>query len=496
MMDALVYYNWQLFGMVYSSTTSGIAASKEVQHLARTLYPTYTEPNGNGEFVGNNARVLLASTSLIYHQDRVINNTESEGPLQAVKATGATITVIWVDQSDFVAVMKVAASIGMTGENRAWLVTEDMTYRISQSDTQLKEAVQGMLGFRVSLNETAYQKWKVTEMVATPAANIWSALAWDSVQVYARALDIMSAGNVDFLDGALLLAQLRKVDYTGLTGRIHFTSGGDRIMMLDFINCNNGVFAKVGSWADGYGQVVSTSVLTVPNRTLIVWPGTSNVVPTGELIGGHIAVGVLLPVAPSGSSILAISKAALLLAAAEISSSGTLLPGFTFSLDIRTVYTTKEIMDAAVLLQQNPSLNCYIGVYDSYFTEVVHPLFRYGLYPQVAFQSRSVNLDDRSKYAFLVRVAPSDIEWIRAIIEVIESLNWMRISSLYTDQPHGAEYAGVLKFESEAIKRFGESFDTGGKYAIPFDNPDISGVLAQIKQSGSSVCDIHIARLS
>ena len=298
MMDALVYYNWQLFGMVYSSTTSGIAASKEVQHLARTLYPTYTEPNGNGEFVGNNARVLLASTSLIYHQDRVINNTESEGPLQAVKATGATITVIWVDQSDFAAVMKVAASIGMTGENRAWLVTEDMTYRISQSDTQLKEAVQGMLGFRVSLNETAYQKWKVTEMVATPAANIWSALAWDSVQVYARALDIMSAGNVDFLDGALLLAQLRKVDYTGLTGRIHFTSGGDRIMMLDFINCNNGVFVKVGSWAEQDRRMGSS--LSGVIQSAIVWPSSggkaSTSPPSGLQVGGHVNIVGLAPI--------------------------------------------------------------------------------------------------------------------------------------------------------------------------------------------------------
>ena len=144
--------------------------------------------------------------------------------------------------------------------------------------------------------------------------------------------------------------------------------------------------------------------------------------------GQSIAVGVLLPIragdgATAMNADIAISRAALELAASEISSSGTLLPGYSFSLDIKEVGDTKNLMDQAIALQQNNALFSYIGAYSSFYTEAVHSLFSYTLYPQVAFQSRSVVLDEDSG-GYLIRLAPSDSEWIRAMVQVVNITGW------------------------------------------------------------------------
>ena len=92
------------------------------------------------------------------------------------------------------------------------------------------------------------------------------------------------------------------------------------------------------------------------------------------------------------------SSKGLSLAAVEVSKSETLLPGNFFQLERRVATDTKSLMDNAVALLNDNALYSYIGVYRAYYTEAVHALFRYSQYPQVTFESRSVVLDDRSKY--------------------------------------------------------------------------------------------------
>ena len=138
----------------------------------------------------------------------------------------------------------------------------------------------------------------------------------------------------------------------------------------------------------------------VHNMTMgaIVWSG--GVKPSGSLLNVTVKVGVLLPTSTyaPGQALIDASARGLAVAADEVSDSSTLLPGNFFQLETRIATDTKSLMDHAVALLNDAALFSYIGVYRAYYTEAVHALFRYSQYPQVTFESRSVVLDDRSKY--------------------------------------------------------------------------------------------------
>jgi hypothetical protein len=222
---------------------------------------------------------------------------------------------------------------------------------------------------------------------------------------------------------------------------------------------------------------------------LLAWIGLLlSVVPTTS---DEVKVGVLLPNSNEAAGQRAIdqSKAALDVASSEISASTTLLPGKTFSLRTMIANNTKQLMDRAVELLQDPELYSYIGVYKSFYTEAVHALFRYSLYPQVAFESRGVTLDDRSKFGFLMRVAPSDRLWCRAAVALLEHYKWRFVSTVATLDTSGdnTETAGAAAIRTEAAAAKYDLKGSSLTVKLGASDAEIDAKLNALKFAGDSV---------
>lgn len=51
---------------------------------------------------------------------------------------------------------------------------------------------------------------------------------------------------------------------------------------------------------------------------------------------------------------------------------------------------------------------------------------------QVGYSATSVDLDDTDKYKYFTRVVPSDKYQVQAMLDIIEKLQWTRLSVVYT----------------------------------------------------------------
>lgn len=239
-------------------------------------------------------------------------------------------------------VFDVAQYLGMMGPGYVWIATDWLSTVLDTEaplPLEVMDNMQGVLTLRMHTPDSKLKKKFMSRWNNLTAAeknkgffglNSYGLYAYDTVWVLAHAVDayIKQGGNISFskdphlvnlqkgnlhLDsmsifdgGNLLLSNILRVNMTGLTGDIKFTSDGYLISpAFDIINVIGTGYRRIGYWSNHSGLSVQPpeSLYAKPpnhsnsNQKLfsVIWPGQTTQRPRGWVFpnsGMHLRIGV------------------------------------------------------------------------------------------------------------------------------------------------------------------------------------------------------------
>ncbi len=224
--------------------------------------------------------------------------------LQAIKDSGAHVIVLNAIVGDAKTVFSQADDVGLVGEDYVWIGTDGPTQEAvfenddGTVDTEIKDAMQGMIGTAPNRGSgPGYEKfldiWESCNGKTSDdytgcgdrTPNTFATFAYDAVYAFAYALDRMIKAGKDYTDGDLLLAELKKSDFVGATGRVTFNEFGDRNALYDILNLQGDSFKVVGSWSETDGMSITGT---------ITWPGGGTETPSFAKVGSAPGFGFYL----------------------------------------------------------------------------------------------------------------------------------------------------------------------------------------------------------
>lgn len=215
--------------------------------------------------------------------------------LQAIKDSGAHVIVLNAIVGDAKTVFSQADDVGLVGEDYVWVGTDGPTqeavFETSDGtiDTEIRDSMQGMIGTAPNRGsgpgyEAFLDTWESCNGkdnntytgCGDRTPNTFATFAYDAVYAFAYALDRMIKAGTDYTDGDLLLAELKKTDFVGATGRVTFNQFLDRNALYDILNLQGDSFKVVGSWSETDGMSLTGT---------ITWPGGSTTTPSFANVG-------------------------------------------------------------------------------------------------------------------------------------------------------------------------------------------------------------------
>ena len=196
---------------------------------------------------------------------------------------------------------------------------------------------------------------------------------------------------------------------------------------------------------------------------------------------------------------------AMLYALDLINSDTTLLPNVTLGYDIRDTCNSESVgLDESIefevtdrdsacsyqLSEQNATqiqhlpTTAVIGASASAVTVPVATLMRLFSKPQVSYASSSPILRNREKYSYFFRTVVSDEQQARAMVDLVLHYNWMRVSTIYSNDFYGNP--GISEFRSVADAK-GICVDVDEKLDVGFTNADYRVVAKKLLSSSANV---------
>ncbi|XP_060206071.1 glutamate receptor 2.8-like isoform X1 [Lycium barbarum] len=225
-----------------------------------------------------------------------------------------------------------ANEIGMMEKGYAWIITSGLTDLVYLMDSDVAEAMQGVLGVKPlipkskQLNSFAHRLKKKSldknAGIARADLSIFGLSAYDTLWALAMAAERVglkeppkalenSSVNLSVSDlfnfktsqvGPQLLKAMSETKFEGLTGKFHLVDGKMESSSYQIINVVGNGQKEVGVWIPSLGirRELNMNITTHHTRSReyigrIIWPGDSTVVPKGwevPMSGKKLRIGV------------------------------------------------------------------------------------------------------------------------------------------------------------------------------------------------------------
>lgn len=273
-----------------------------------------------------------------------INREEINSALVKVIIRESRVIVLHIYPSFGLEVLKVAESLSMLGSGYVWLATDWLSTALDTDPSRSSSYMnylQGVITLRVYTPDSGMKKnftsrWSnLTKEKALDQSpfmwNTYGLYAYDTVWVLAYALDSFfnSGGTLSFTNdsslnklmgdrlgldsvgvfanGSLLMEDIMKVNRTGLTGQMMFSSDGERMNpAYEIINVIGTGIRRIGFWSNSSGlhtgQEAHDHVKSSKGLYGVIWPGQTTVTPRGWVFandGRHLKIGVPLRISYS-----------------------------------------------------------------------------------------------------------------------------------------------------------------------------------------------------
>lgn len=269
-----------------------------------------------------------------------IDRTEITNLLVQVALMPSRVIVLHVHSDLGLTIFNVARFLGMKKEGYVWIATDWLSPVLDSASlpSDTTDFLQGVLALRQHTPDSARKKTFFSRWNRLTGGSLglhsYGLYAYDSVWLVARAIDaffsqggIVSFTNLTSLpndkedglnldamsildNGTLLLNNILRNDFAGLTGQVKFDS--DRSLVrpaYDIINVVGTGFRRIGYWSNYSGLSIvppETLYAKPPNRSSsnqnllsVIWPGETTSKPRGWVFpsnGKQLRIGVPIPV--------------------------------------------------------------------------------------------------------------------------------------------------------------------------------------------------------
>ena len=283
--DLMEYFSWKEISILASSDSYGMNGIVELQnsinkHQGHTVkHSLFFELGKNGPIVS-------------YH-------------LQELKASLAKVILLHCGSEYVRDILKEANNVGLMGIGYVWIITEAS---VSQPASLLFNGsyvsyYEGLIGLRAAVTKTdSYKKFKDSYLTSSNETSaddltIYSLLMYDAFGLASDVLKSMGSPKQHNLScfsenywnqGREVLNSFFSAEYTGVVGKINFTSSGvSRRIVYDIVNFRDDNFQTVGSWHN-------SSLINIYGK--LTFLGGTHQVPSyiaNDLEGVHLKLGAL-----------------------------------------------------------------------------------------------------------------------------------------------------------------------------------------------------------
>ena len=190
-------------------------------------------------------------------------------------------------------VLENAIEFELIGDTFVWLCSDGCAQPSTYTDTdgeiipRIRDASRGLIGLTPTggtgeLFEQFLDDWEERDSTEYPGAgdrtiNLFAPHAYDSVWGFALAFDQLIKEERSITSDNIVEV-VRKLDFTGITGRIKFDENGDRLATYDLVNLQdaNSAFTKTGSW-DAENVEQSETAGFIFNEEIQFFDGTTDI---------------------------------------------------------------------------------------------------------------------------------------------------------------------------------------------------------------------------
>ncbi|XP_019239100.1 PREDICTED: glutamate receptor 3.7-like isoform X2 [Nicotiana attenuata] len=249
--------------------------------------------------------------------------------LNQSKSLGPRVFVVHINPDSQLRFFDAVEKLKMTGSDYVWLMTDWFSTTLdsfSPKNESYLSTLEGVVGLRPYIPQTIQKRtflsrWRKLQRneLVNSGLTAYGLYAYDTVWVVARSIDnlLQQGGNVSFSlssmlngttsdklqlgklkvfdSGELLMNILSQTNFTGLTGKIHFTPDRNLIGSgYEVINIVQQEIHTVGYWSNFSGLSISPPkavknkemAVTMINQNLkiVTWPGGKSEKPRGWVI--------------------------------------------------------------------------------------------------------------------------------------------------------------------------------------------------------------------
>ncbi|KAL7589041.1 hypothetical protein Lser_V15G39248 [Lactuca serriola] len=283
-------YKWRNVIFVHEDTDDG-----------REILPYLAE-----SFQDNN--IKISYTSAISSSATIHEITEE---LHKLMNFQTTIIIVHMSPSLASNLFLNAKSLGMVTEEYAWILTEKTVDLFRSTNFTVIESLQGAIGFRPYVppsvrlhNLTAtwhnffYRNYHTSLTKEVPVPAIW---AYDTIWALAESVEKVGVPHIN--SGTLLLHEVFKTRFKGISGEFQLSEGKIRSNGYEIMNAIDNGEKRVGYWtlSEGISRGYPMNNSVYQNSTLgpeaVIWPGGSTTAPKGWVLRAtpnkRLKIGVL-----------------------------------------------------------------------------------------------------------------------------------------------------------------------------------------------------------
>ncbi|XP_020257129.1 glutamate receptor 3.4-like isoform X2 [Asparagus officinalis] len=251
------------------------------------------------------------------------NRRRIKSLLSEINLMESRVYVVHVNPDSGLIIFSIAKELGMMASGYVWIATDWLTTVLDSSKATDLDIIKGVVTLRQHIPDSDIKtsfmsRWDniIQKENTSFGLNTYGMYAYDSVWLVAHAIDqflrerqtisfssdsglpranasVLNLGALkSFVEGANLLQKVLLADFTGLTGRVQFSSDRNSILPeYDILNIVGSGPHRIGFWSNYsglsvvapeklYGKPKNTS-FTSQQLLRVTWPGETKVRPRG-----------------------------------------------------------------------------------------------------------------------------------------------------------------------------------------------------------------------
>ncbi|XP_032240858.2 uncharacterized protein LOC5515302 isoform X2 [Nematostella vectensis] len=455
--DLITYFNWRRVSSITSTTGYAKELVDRFEQDARL----------------NGVRVIASAKIPPGQPDMV------ERKVQLVKDAQTRINLVSALPNRAQTVFQKAKEKGMTGQGWVWVGTDGVTSMpISDSQTELKESMQGTIGITPKSGSGAkyldilvkwYNKKKfgldaeypgiVLKTIITTSAYVPQ--VFDAVYAYYLAFDRLDkAGKIQPGDSpsklrSLVFDELKNIRSpdTGFVGAqgiyTYFDKNHDGPPVYDVVNLKGTKWDTVATWNRSLGI----------ERTKgdIIWPGNTRNPPTDRGLPGKTTfrIGFIAPTHPDLAGLALLGKefeSAFKVAVDMMNKDFSLSVDF----DIKVRGVGKDLAEDCKQAADRLAKDGVVAVIGGYRSDCSIASAKVlssssNRVPQISYGSTSPRLSDKTRFKYFFRTSASDKHQAKALSALFRNYRWPEVGTISTADSYGWDLVDTFKRKVEGM---------------------------------------------